>query len=357
MPHKAESARRLAGNVLLVEDNIINQQVARELLENLGLLVHTAGNGREALDALYTHAFDLVLMDIQMPEMDGYEATRRLRAEPAFEKLPVVAMTAHAMSGDREKCLAAGMNEHIPKPIDPEGLLKTLSQWLEPGGQPAPGEEDSFDTGPDVALPKSLPGLDLRWGLERVGGNRRLFHKLRGDFVANHGQALQLLEERLGGGDPNDARREIHTLQGVAGNIGARDLQQAARRLETALVEGRITAADGLPREFRDAFEVLIGGLTRLEEDERTQEAVTEPGENVASDVDIAILLDRLDQLLEEGDPGAGKLLRQVETTLPDPDLLNTLQLLAEQIERYDFDQARETLVALCENLMDHHNA
>jgi ABC-type amino acid transport substrate-binding protein/CheY-like chemotaxis protein/HPt (histidine-containing phosphotransfer) domain-containing protein/two-component sensor histidine kinase len=334
---------RLKGNVLLVEDNQINQQVAQEILQNMGLLVETVDNGRKALEVLQRDAFDLVLMDIQMPEMDGYETTRRLRAMPGLEKLPVIAMTAHAMTGDREKFLAAGMNEHIPKPIDPELLNQILGQWLKrnetffrpqamwPGAEAGEG------------LPEQLPGIDLVWGLERVGGNQRLFRKLLRDFVANHGDALGILEARLAAADLEGARREIHTLQGVAGNIGARDLQQSARKLEQALVDGQIEGSAGLPKAFTVAFNTLFDGLSSLD----LKQQPAGPMDDRMPEEDLENLLNRLGGLLEEGDPTATQLLPQIEAALPGTETADSLRQLSEQIENYEFDQAQNTLLAL----------
>ena len=131
--------------ILLVEDNLINQQVAMEILKNAGRAVVTAGNGREALTLLGEHEFDLVLMDLQMPEMDGFEATKKIREMEKYHDLPIVAMTAHAMVGDRERCLAAGMNDHTPKPIEPSVLFRTLIRWLK--------------RSPDVPSPETLPEI------------------------------------------------------------------------------------------------------------------------------------------------------------------------------------------------------
>ena len=350
----APSRCRLTGDVLLVEDNLVNQQVVQELLQNMGILIRIAQNGQEALDMLCKHAYDLVLMDIQMPEMDGYETIRRIRATPEFEKLPVIAMTAHAMSGDREKCLAAGMNDHIPKPIDPNGLFKTLSHWLKPGKKPNLDEHRSTSADAEVALPAHLPGIDLHWGLERVGGNHRLFRKLLADFAVNHGHALPLLEQQLKSGDWDSARRELHTLQGVAGNIGAQRLQLAAQWLETELLEGRVSHSSGLPQEFRDAYTILFDGLAKLEAGkEPALTTMTDPHSVRTANDDLESLLRQLGQLLREGDPEGAKMLRKIERRLPNPSLRENVRRLADQIESYDFDQALDTLAILSNELMN----
>ncbi len=332
----------LKGHLLLVEDNTVNQQVAREILEGMGLEVEIAGNGREALDAVQGREYDLVLMDIQMPEMDGYEATRRIRAESRLQQLPVIAMTAHAMSGERERCLEAGMNEHVPKPIDPVRLFATLSRWLKPSDKAPERMIDEVD----VTLPENLPGIDLRWGLERIGGNKRLFRKLLGDFATNHGHALELVSRRLAEGDLDSARRELHTLKGVAGNIGALILQRETAQLEQALKVGKLQSGADLPISFRDAFTTLFDGLATLPENEEPPAASVIEGAGTA-DGDLHSLLRELRQMLIEGEPDAVKVLASIEQLLIDEAQQEQLTRIATQIGDYDFDGAKSTLDTL----------
>ncbi|WP_078118624.1 transporter substrate-binding domain-containing protein [Thiosocius teredinicola] len=348
---------RLAGDILLVEDNLINQQVARELLENMGLLIRTARNGKDALAMLQRHAFDLVLMDIQMPEMDGYEATAKIREMPAFAKLPIVAMTAHAMTGERERCLDAGMNDHIAKPIDPAVLFATLQRWL-----PASRDKQAFVRGeasssrpldPSDDLPGQLPGLDVDWGLERVGGNRALFRRLLGEFVSSHGNALEELQTAVTAGDMEQVRREAHTLQGVAGNIGGRELQQAARCLEKMALDGRLEAAGSLPKDFREAFTRLFGGLTRLgsSDEPPVANAAAEAGD--AQEQDVGALLRQLEQSLSEGDPEAVRLVRALDRAIADPAIRTQLEQIIAFIESYEFDEAVTVLSTVSQSLLE----
>lgn len=338
----------LQKRVLLVEDNTVNQQVAREILEGMGLEVVIAENGREAVDAVKTEDYDLVLMDIQMPEMDGYEATRHIRTQPDKKTLPIVAMTAHAMSGERERCLAAGMNEHVPKPIDPARLFATLSRWLKSSDK-APDRVVEED---DVALPDNLPGIDLQWGLERIGGNRKLFRKLLGEFVAHHGGAPQLILQRLGEGNEEDARRELHTLKGVAGNIGARTLQREAEQLEQTLMAGQISNAE-LPSSFLEAFDVLLTGLGELQHDGTQSEKTTR---TIDGQVDLQQQLQQLQQMLMEGDSGAVKVIAMIDALVSDKTQQQQLRQLTTQIENYDFDTAQHTLGQLSASLMGKGN-
>ncbi len=344
-PLKME-AHQLSGKVLLVEDNVVNQQVAREILEGMGLQVAIRDNGREAITALHEQECELVLMDIQMPEMDGYEATRRIRAEPAFKKLPIIAMTAHAMSGERERCLEAGMNEHVPKPIDPKFLFTILSRWLKTTDKVLQRATENDE----VALPEDLPGIDLHWGLERIGGNKRLFFKVLADFAANHSDAVQIIEQQLAEGDREDAKRELHTLKGVAGNIGARILQQEAGNLERALEANELSEAR-LPQSFRDAFSTLFDGLAVLQELEQPTAQEAGAGEEVP-DISLDKLLRRLDQMLIEGNPEAADLLASIERLLPETEQREQLMRIAELLDSYDFDNALLKLRELASTLV-----
>ncbi len=344
--------RRLSGRVLLVEDNVINQQVAQELLEGMGLLVHTAGDGSMALDELDRHAYDLVLMDLQMPEMDGYEATRRIRDDERHKQLPVIAMTAHAMADERERCLAAGMNEHIPKPIDPAQLHSILSRWLKPasaGSLPLTAEsaEDS-----DIEFPDSLAGIDLPWGLERVGGNRRLYLNLLKEFVAYHGRDMDTLGVYLQQGKTDAARRMLHTLEGVSGNIGAHALQEASKNLHFALANNQLNLQSALPEPFRQVFEELFNGLRSYLEaaDHSSANALVDSAE-ASTGNDINELIAALDEMLASGDPNAKRQFQSLNKLLQREETSELTGRLAEQIRDYDFDLARQTLSALVDQL------
>ena len=283
--------------ILLVEDNEINQQVAKEILAGGGLKVTVANDGQEGLEAAMQNQYDAILMDIQMPVMDGYTATRKIREweagkeKSAFDKLrrakvgmrnaekelkakgsklneedsddlsafsfepsarakrvPIIAMTAHAMAGDEKKSIEAGMNDHVTKPIDPDQLFATLQKWVKPAAErvaapnslPAPGGPQVLDTPaePDPAvpdedeLPESLPGFDLVAGLSRLMGNKRLYRKLLIDFGASYGGVANEIREALAAGDLDQVHSLVHNLKGLAGNLEATDLQAAAVEME-----------------------------------------------------------------------------------------------------------------------------
>lgn len=250
--HKDQALEVLKGlegaRVLIVEDNEINQQVAMEILASAGMVVSLASNGQEALDALQANRYDALLMDVQMPVMDGYTATRIIRRDMRFKALPIIAMTAHAMAGDQEKSAAAGMNDHITKPIDPEQLYAVLARWI--SASPAPAEEarvtettalDAAGNAPGESAPTSaealpfpdaLEGFDLLDGLQRLQGNKALYRKLLAGFAARYGQAARDVRQALDAGDYRKAHAMIHDIKGLAGNLAALPLQDAGSDLE-----------------------------------------------------------------------------------------------------------------------------
>ncbi|MDH3347590.1 MAG: response regulator [Desulfobulbaceae bacterium] len=231
--------------ILLVEDNAINQQVAREILEQASFVVEIANNGYEALEKMIENNFDLILMDIQMPEMDGFTAAQEIRKLEQQNQdlqfstsIPIIAMTAHAMIGDREKSLAAGMNDHLPKPIDPNKLLSLLIKWIKPGDFNVPSKlinkviQDDYRN-----FPKNLPGIDIASGLNRVVNNKELYLLLVEDFIKDNEHTVTSIKQSLNDKDLETLCHLIHTLKGVAGNIGATSVYNAAIKLEQGLRE------------------------------------------------------------------------------------------------------------------------
>jgi two-component system sensor histidine kinase/response regulator len=240
---KTEVLEHIRGaNVLLVEDNEINQQVAKEILEGAGLNVTVANNGQEAVSAVKKDNYDAVLMDVQMPVMDGYTATGKIRnLKSEIRNVPIIAMTAHAMAGDEDKSLQAGMNGHVAKPIDPDQLFSTLQKWIKPSEkrvqvqQPKiPVEQPETDKAAPAEdeLPESLSGFDLTDGLKRLQGNKKLYRKLLVSFATDYNTVANEIRQALDAVDFDQAHSLVHNLKGLAGNLAATDLQAAAVNLE-----------------------------------------------------------------------------------------------------------------------------
>jgi len=315
---EGEQAMRLRGaRVLLTEDNDINQQIAIELLEGTGATVTVANNGREAVDILVNGPqpppFDVVLMDLQMPEMDGYQATARLRSDTRFATLPIIAMTAHATMEEKQRCLATGMNDHISKPIDPDNLFETVGRFYKRVEQASASEV--FASPPAVkpaiepdALP-AIPGLDAPDGLARVAGNRKLYLKLLRQFVEQQGPALSQINDALTNGDPALAERLAHTLKGVAGNIGAKSVHSAAAVLEK-VIRSKAPAAEveSAKQQVAAALDPLVAGLNAGLGSPAAKPAVSTqvPMVDAAKTREAAA---HLSKLLSEFDPGAADFI------------------------------------------------
>jgi CheY-like chemotaxis protein len=223
-----EHAGQLRGaRILLVEDNPVNQQLALELLSRAGIIVTVAGDGSQALELIDKRVFDGVLMDCQMPVMDGYAATRAIRRIERWRDLPIIAMTANAMLGDREKALAAGMNDHVIKPIKVDALFAALVRWVRPGTP-----ENRAERVPPLA--DELPGLDRHTGLANALGDERLYRQLLKMFVEDQRDFPARFREAHQAGEIAKAQRLAHSLKSVAATLGAREVQMSATALEQA---------------------------------------------------------------------------------------------------------------------------
>ena len=228
--------------ILLVDDNEINQQVAQEILQQAGLEVDIASNGLHALETLEKVKYDAVLMDVQMPVMDGYEATfTEYEVNSAWLTLPIIAMTAGAMSGDREKCLDAGMNDYVTKPINPEEVLATLVKWIKPGSVSTLGTDKfigKVDNASNLSVP-DMPGISFSDGLARLGGNLKLYKKLLSQFYSSNTDTVDDLKTAISNGDDKTAIRLAHTVKGVAANLGANQLAACLCRFRDSTETGK----------------------------------------------------------------------------------------------------------------------
>ena len=337
-----ETLRPVQGaHILLVEDNEINQQVASEILEQAGFFVDIANHGQEALDRLESHAFDCVLMDVQMPVMDGFTATGKIREQERYADLPVLAMTANATVEDRGKSLAAGMNEHIVKPINPQLLFEALLRWIPHAERELP--EISDIEHPSESIPE-IPGLDAAAGIQRIGGNVGAYRKLLAKFAENQADALEELRAALADGDQELSVRIAHTLKGVSGSIGADALHEAAAELESALKQATESLPEDLLAQTESALTAVLLPIQALVTDGGKSSST--PGELPD---DLGEQLQTLSELLDEYDTEAGDKLDSLLQMVEGTELHHELNGIRFLLDQYDFEGAAEKLAPLLE--------
>jgi signal transduction histidine kinase/CheY-like chemotaxis protein/HPt (histidine-containing phosphotransfer) domain-containing protein len=254
--------------ILLVEDDEINQQVAREMLESYGIKVSLAENGREAIAMLMQDHFDGILMDMQMPVLDGVSATREIRKDPRFANLPIIALTANVMVSEQNEILAAGMNDHIGKPIDPDHLVAILAKWVHPNrtaGVSSPEETvaNAVPSSSTETLP-NLPGVKVAASVRRIGGNVALYLSLLDKFRVNHRHVVANTRDALASNDPKTAERLAHTLRGIAGTLGAESLQNQSELLENRIKNGAFENVESLLTQIDLEIANLIANIDQI---------------------------------------------------------------------------------------------
>jgi len=326
--------------ILLVEDNEINQQVATELLKRTSAKISLAKNGREALEMIKEKQFDLVLMDIQMPVMDGISAVKEVRrqenADGAQKRLPIVAMTAHAMAGDREKGIAAGMDDYMTKPIDPAELYKVLGDWLVSTGNIK--EEPSADKTPED-LPQ-IKGVNTKDGLERMGGSREKYESLLERFVRSYTGDIGFIRSFYEDGDMDSFNLHVHTVKGSSGNIGAYSLHKSAVELEETAAEEPSEIMEKLEIFEKNMSEVCTEIKNYLSHRKINKQDTGDLPDSKKADE----MISRLMKLLKQSDFEAkscfkelkGHFLKELERSKVDE--------LEKYIERYDFENALSVL-------------
>ena len=356
---RARSSRSAGARLLVAEDNEINQQVAREILESAGLVVELADNGPEAAARGREPAAYRRGAHGHPDARDGRPAGDPRDARDAGSRdLPIIAMTAHAMASDREKSLEAGMNDHVTKPIDPDTLIAVLLRWVRPGERaavprPSPPRPDAAmrrkATGPGAG---SLPGIDRTTGLRRVAGNEALQDKLLLDFHRDYATSIDHIRAAIGADRLSDAERLVHTLKGVAGNIGAMDLQRKAEELDSALRLGEQENAGALLSDVERELSVVIRGLEPFARRAETARAEAEvSGAGARGPVDRPALESALRALADrvrKNDPEAEDALGHVRGMLKGA-RNKEVKRIAQALDLFDFRGAARALTALAD--------
>ena len=341
---KATSTEFSNTHILLVEDNPINQMVAVEILARLGITIDKAQNGQEAVDMVQKTTYDAVLMDVQMPVMDGLEATKTIRNKLRMTSLPIIAMTAHAMYGDKERCLDSGMNDYIPKPINKNELfavikrnvshLKNLSILLEKNGH--------------AEQPYSLPGIDIDEALYRLGGSWSAYCNVLNRFQDNFKPFCQAFRGLIEKEDFTNCHIEAHSLKGVAANISAHDLQLAASALETASEKKEADTLKVIINTVEDELNTVLASIKKTVVKKQAQ-PIGQRNTKPLDSLELASLVTVLDKSLSESDPVASeanlkKIKEVIYSRTPREDIQKLLKEFEEEVNQYNYEQARNIL-------------
>ncbi|HMJ50263.1 MAG TPA: response regulator, partial [Burkholderiales bacterium] len=343
-----ETAKLIHGaHILLVEDNDVNQEIAVELLTSEGASVEVANNGVEAIDKVQQTHYDAVLMDCQMPLMDGFEATRRIRTDPRFRELPIIAMTASVLDSDRERCINAGMNDFVGKPYDVNELFSTLVRWL----RHHPGEVVTVPAEVSREGAPTIPGVDVENALRRVGGSIKLYMTLLSRFRETQTDAVHRIKEAIGRAETDTAQREAHTLKGLAGSIGATELAQRAVTVENLL---KTKEAAGLNQALANLEKSLSDLLANLPES--TLEAGSESAPQTVAprsvdSVALSAALKDLAKLIARDETRAAKTFDAVAGDLRSLGQGERCKQLQKLLARYDFENAAAVLEKMAQEL------
>ncbi len=332
--------------VLLVEDNDINREIATELLSDAGLLTDIAENGRIACERVAANGpeYAAILMDVQMPEMDGVEATTVIRRSWSSEQLPIIAMTAHAYEEERQRCFAAGMNDHVAKPVDPAALVRTLDRWLKPVAEATKAAPIKADITPPVDrdLPESLPPFGLSAALERVNGKAALLRKLIISFGNSYGEAGKELNGLLANGQVEEARRFAHTLKGVAGSLELPKVQAIAAEIERQIAGGALTDIGSRIAMLDTELAPAITAARSLTATSAEAQAASETP--AASAAEIAAAVDALRDLLVRRSLKARSGFAALASALGLPAESQESHPIRQALDQLNYEQALELL-------------
>jgi len=339
----------LGAKILLAEDNEINQQVAVETLEHEGFRVDVAEDGRQAVEMIGS-GYDLVLMDLQMPVLDGYGATAQIRSDDKYKDIAIIAMTADAMTGVRERVIAAGMNDYVTKPIVPEDLWSALVKWIKPGDRELPeGFAAAGGTSEEEIIIPDVEGVDIESGLAHVGGNKKLYLNLLKKFQDEYGNTVREIRADIESGDREASVRAAHTVKGVAGNIGAADIQQAALVVEAALKDE--TEKEEQLDKLDEVLSTVIGNLKQAKLDSK----VSSKSNDFKPEIDrsaLQKLLKEFKSILEKRKPKPIKeMIEKVGSYKLSDEIVTEFERLSTYIGKYKYKDAIETLNAILENL------
>lgn len=366
--------------VLLVDDDMINQQVKRGILEYIGLVVKVASNGLDAVQMIAASPFDIVLMDINMPGIDGYETTRRIRNLPQSATMPILALSATLTQGDRQKCMLAGMNDCLIKPVNIQRFYAALIKWLEPAdvastaSQPDLVEERWPNVGCNAVVDQdhinensstpvhakqadifvNLPGIDMGSVLERLNGKHDVLHSLLFAFNRHYANSVTTLRANIQRGRPNDlttAWQMVHKVKGIAANLAAMKVHEAAHQLEISIKQGKADDYATLIDSYENALCEVLNTAALLMEQTADETLPTKHNSHVpVESLKINSRLRELSDLIQTNDIKAIAQLNSIASLLEDTIVARKINHLQIHLAQFDFDGARKilpTIIAL----------
>ncbi|MEO5373859.1 MAG: response regulator [Alphaproteobacteria bacterium] len=356
--HRGHGNRLVGRHILLAEDNEINQEVAVTILRNEGAVITVAGNGVEAVAAVEKPGavFDAVLMDLHMPDMDGFEATRRIRSNPTFNDLPIIAMTASAMAEDRQHCLEVGMNDHVPKPIDVEHALGTLARWMKfqsAGETSPPPPVAPLPVEKKTAPPLDLPGFNIAEALSRLSGDEALLRKLLRSFATGNADVTTRVRAAMDEGNVEGAFRLVHAVKGTAGNLGATQLFKAAEALHAALKAGKTDGFAALFEEFQRHLGDALAAIDRLEASAAPVDTGAPGGVDEAQRQKLLEDCIQLVELLDSRKMNAIRLADNIKGFLRSDGFVQEVQILEAALAKLDFKAGGASARGIVEKLKE----
>ncbi len=324
-------------NILLVEDDEVNQEMALELLQLTGLNVTIAHNGLEAVNFVTENDYDLVLMDVHMPVMDGYKATNIIRKEMANRELPIIAMTANAMAEEKKRCLDAGMNDHLSKPVDPHLLFETISKYTKKLDASVIVKDRTkiIKKEFDHTLPR-LPGIDTEVGLRRIMDNIPFYKDVLKKFKDNYEFSAKEIKVLYDKGDIETAKLKVHTIKSVAGSIGATELQESTKLLEVAISSDGMEKVPELIDQYGSSLQEVIYSIVSMV----AQNSLAEGNRDVVKTDknELKSILNRLVEYLEDNDCEALSLMDDICKYLNTSEQLDVFSKLKKSVYQYEFD-------------------
>ena len=323
--------------ILVAEDNVFNQEVARELLEAVGVDVTVVENGAEAVEAVKEDIFDAVLMDMQMPVMNGFQAVDAIRNGLSNKKLPIIAMTAHAMKGDKEKSIEAGMNDHVTKPVDPKTLYLSLISCIT--------DSDITDLNLNLKEPENsivIPGIDTKRGLSRMAGNCDTYSRMLMQFAESRADSIKSIISDIENKDFEKACNAIHALKGVSGNLGIMEVYENMVELEKAVKDQNEEVTESLLEKGAQSITLAVESIKDFFKNENKN--TPDKNKHSMSREEIRLHLEKLSDMLEDSDADASQLAEKLAEQVDDKELWASVQAIVKAVRLFEFDDALAAL-------------